>query len=583
MLYPQINAHRDLQCLDGLYRFVPDRNNVSESEGWHAGLPTDSHLLAVPGSWNEQLREVHDFHGEGWYEHEVHIPKSWTQNRILLRIGSTSGNARVFWDGHFLGEHIGPHLPFEFDVTDLATPCSKHRLVIAVDNTLRWMSLPPGQARREEDRAGFGLGYPDVPYDFFPYGGIHRSISLAALPTIHISDIRVQTDYSGSAGLINFECRVAPAEASCTLRVKVGEQQAEFPVKDGFARGSLQLEAVRLWSHNDPHLYDVSWELLGEGEEPIDSYCLPVGVRKVEVCGDQLLLNGKPVHLKGFGKHEDFPILGKAWAPAVAVKDFDLMRWIGANSFRTSHYPYADEMLSLADRLGFLVISETPFVSLSDRLYTDEMLDKAQLVIRELIGRDYNHPSVIMWSLANEPYVETDAGEHFFRSMAECARSEDATRPIMYVAHEGPEQNRGAEHFDLLGVNKYFGWYHETGDIDGSLPKLKCCLEEFHEHCGGPILLAEFGADAVAGLHSDPPVLFSEEYQAETIVKQYELVKDIPWIIGAHIWNFADFKTAQTINRVGGNKKGIFTRDRQPKLAAHAVRNLWRTATSTES
>jgi beta-glucuronidase len=308
----------------------------------------------------------------------------------------------------------------------------------------------------------------------------------------------------------------------------------------------------------------------------IDRYELNVGIRTIKVEGNHLLLNGHPIKLKGFGKHEDFPILGKAWSAPVAVRDFDLMRWTGATSFRTAHYPYAEEMLDLADREGFLVISETPFVSLAERVYTDEMRDQACHTITDLITRDCNHPSVILWSLANEPYVECDAGEHFFKTMASTARAADSTRPIMYVAHETPEKNRGAQHYDILGVNKYFGWYQNTGDIDGSLEDLEACLRSFHEAFDLPILFAEFGADAVAGIHSEPAVLFSEEYQSETIEKQYKQVIDLPWVVGAHVWNFADFKTAQTIFRVAGNKKGVFTRDRQPKLAAHTLRRLWK-------
>jgi len=145
----------------------------------------------------------------------------------------------------------------------------------------------------------------------------------------------------------------------------------------------------------------------------------------------------------------------------------------------------------------------------------------------------------------------------------------------MYVCHRWPENNRGAQYYDLLGVNKYSGWYDDTGEIDGSLGNLMENLRAFRDAFNCPILFSEFGADAVAGLHSDPPVLFSEEYQAEIIEKQYKEVIKESWIVGAHVWNFADFKTAQTINRVGGNKKGVFTRDRQPKLAAHVLRRLW--------
>lgn len=582
MLYPQANAHRDILSLDGIYRFMPDRDGRAQAENWAASLPQQPLELAVPGSWNEQMRQLHDFHGEGWYERDFWVPASWAGRRIFLRVGSTAGNARLWLDGKLVGGHTGPHLPFEFDVTALVRPGHSHRLTIAVDNTLRWISLPPGQARREEDRAGFGLSRPDVPFDFFPYGGIHRSVVLYATDSQCVRHIETVTDYTGTEGVVRFTCEVEQSAAAETaaagelrLEVSIGGSRVSVPVSGGVAGGEITVAGVVLWSPANPHLYETTFTLLGASGKVLDSYSLQLGVRKVQVEGNRLLLNGEPVFLKGFGKHEDFPILGKAWAAPVAVRDYDLMRWIGANSLRTSHYPYAEEMLSMADRLGFLVISETPFVSLSERVYTDEMRAQACVVIRELIRRDTNHPSVIIWSLANEPYIESDAGELFFKEMAQCARSCDTTRPVMYVAHEWPKHNRGAQYYDLLGVNKYYGWYHETGDIDGSLGKLEENLLAFHREFNCPILLGEFGADAVAGIHSDPPVLFSEEYQAETIEKQYRHVQKLPWIIGAHVWNFADFKTAQSITRVAGNKKGVFTRDRQPKLAAHVLKRLW--------
>ncbi|MDQ8195339.1 beta-glucuronidase [Coraliomargarita sp. SDUM461004] len=575
MLFPQTNQCREIVNLDGLFQFAPNVEGDAELNDWTQALPKDAVEIAVPGSWNEQLRELHEFHGEGWYQRDFWAPAGWKGQRIRLRIGGTAGNAKVWVDGKAVGGHTGPHLPFEFDLSEFVEPGASHRLTIAVDNTLRYQSLPPGQARREEDRAGFGLGYPDVPYDFFPYGGIHRSVLLYATAMDSIENIAVETDYQETTGVVKVKLRLNGKSDGLSVKMNVDDQAVTLPVESNEVIGELTIGNVQLWSNRNPFLYTLKCELLSPDGALLDVYTLDIGVRRVEVQGDQLLLNGEPIFLKGFGKHEDFPILGKAWAPAVAVRDYDLMSWLGANSFRTSHYPYAEEMLSMADRLGFLVISETPFVSLSERVYTDDFRVQACHVIRELIQRDCNHPSVILWSLANEPYIESDAGERFFREMAETARACDSTRPIMYVAHEWPEQNRGAQHYDLLGVNKYYGWYHETGDIQGSLGKLVENLEAFHQQVKGPIMLAEFGADAVAGLHSDPPVLFSEEYQSDTIEAQYLKVRELPWVIGAHVWNFADFKTAQTINRVGGNKKGVFTRDRQPKLAARTLKRLW--------
>jgi beta-glucuronidase len=159
--------------------------------------------------------------------------------------------------------------------------------------------------------------------------------------------------------------------------------------------------------------------------------------------------------------------------------------------------------------------------------------------------------------------------------MAETARSLDDTRPITYAAHMEPEDNLGMKYYDVLCLNKYYGWYVNPGDLYNMLPLFSDCLDKFYKAFNKPILVSEFGADAIAGMHSEPIQMFSEEYQAETIVEQYKILSKKEYCIGAHIWAFADFKTAQSISRILLNRKGLFTRDRQPKLAAHKVREMW--------
>ena len=230
----------------------------------------------------------------------------------------------------------------------------------------------------------------------------------------------------------------------------------------------------------------------------------------------------------------------------------------------------------MADKYGILVIDETPFVGLCNRMYRDDILDKAKSVIKELIIRDKNHPSVIMWSLANEPYIESQEGKHFFKEMALTARSLDSTRPITYVSHLGTDNNLGYENFDVVCMNRYVGWYDGCGCIDESLPVLSEQIESFRKTFGKPIILSEFGADSIEGMHTNPPQMFTEEYQSNIIKAQYMEVRKKDYVIGAHIWCFADFKAAQNPARVLLNRKGVFTRERQPKMAAYMLKDLWR-------
>ena len=353
----------------------------------------------------------------------------------------------------------------------------------------------------------------------------------------------------------------------------------DVPVSSDRAFASITVAQPALWASETPSLYDCEIQLL-RGGEAFDSYTVPVGIRTVSIGANRILLNGQPVYLKGFGRHEDFPVTGRGLVPAVIVRDFDIMRWVGANSFRTTHYPYSEEMMDLADRLGFLVIDETPAVGLY--FSGDGLARRSELCARftrELIERDKNRPSVIAWSLANEPHSRRPGAAHFFRPLVDMARSLDPSRPVTIVSQVGVEEESFA-FCDFLCLNRYYGWYTESGRIDEGCRRLSEELDALHEKFNKPILLSEFGADTIAGVHAQPPEMFSEEYQAEFIERSIDILRGKPWVAGEHIWNLCDFKTGQAVHRVGGmNLKGVFTRDRRPKMAAHMLRRLWRSET----
>jgi beta-glucuronidase len=304
---------------------------------------------------------------------------------------------------------------------------------------------------------------------------------------------------------------------------------------------------------------------------------LPIGIRTIAVEGDALLLNGKPIYLKGFGRHEDFPIAGRGMVPAVIVKDYALMKWVGANSFRTTHYPYSDQMMDLADRLGFLVIDETPAVGL---FFAEEGLARrAELCrqyIRELVARDKNHPSVIAWSIANEPHSSLPTAKPFFQNLSDLCKSLDTTRPITLATYIGVGEE-SFEYCDIMCLNRYSGWYSQSGQIDEGAACLSTEIDAMYQKYHKPLILTEFGADTIAGFHAQPPEMFAEEYQAEMLAAYIQVLRSKSFVVGEHVWNLCDFKTSQAVQRMGGmNLKGVFTRDRRPKLAAHRLRELWR-------
>ncbi len=557
MLYPKKNRIRTLECLDGIWETEID------------GIYRD---MAVPASWNEQYNDLFNYFGKCRYIKKVYIDSIPRDKDLWLRFGSVTTNAEVFVNGRFAGEHKGTSLPFEFKINNLVKENDENIIEVIVDNTLDPWGLPPAVLADNEARAGFARSYPSVTYDFFPYGGIHRSVYLYLAPKKRIEDIKIDTKLSDK---ISFKLSFS-GSINANVKAYVDGKVFEYCVNnDNILNGEFIVENPRIWDVGKPELYEVRFDVEIDGRL-YDTYTQTFGIREVEIRDCKIYLNNKEVFLKGFGKHEDFYIIGKGFNAALMIKDFELLKWIGANSFRTSHYPYDEQILDYADKNGILVIDETPFVGFNERMYRDDILSRAKIIIGDLINRDYNHPSVIMWSMANEPIAQSSEGEHFFKEMYECARSYDKTRPITYVAHAEPEENVGMKYYDIVCLNKYYGWYLGAGQIDETLPDLSECMDNFYNAFGKGIIISEFGADAIDGMHSAPPQMFSEEYQCEMIKKQYELICSKKYIAGTHIWAFADFKTAQSISRILVNRKGVFTRDRQPKMSAHMVRKMWK-------
>ncbi|RJP72758.1 MAG: hypothetical protein C4532_05630 [Candidatus Abyssobacteria bacterium SURF_17] len=600
MLYPQANSHRDVLSLSGIWQFSLDLEGDGERHRWWQGLPS-SRPIGVPGSWNEQYQDTMFFMGTGWYQTDFYVPAQWRARTLTLRFEGAGHSATVWLDSELLGGHEGGSLPFEFDISRHAKPGRKHRLTVKIDNRLGPKTIPPGGTDQSNEGAGSSFlaeaisnfssilpeiqmlpflletrkQYPQVPFDFLPYGGIHRPVKLCSIPKDRIQNVRIRNDVKRTRAAVVFDISTVGSATFVEVTVTRGNKsvKAEARIGDGHAQVEIGIPKPALWHPDSPHLYHATVTLL-KNTKPIDEYHTEFGIRTVEVTENQMLLNGKPIYLQGACKHEDFPILGRGLSEAVLVKDFSLMKWLGANSFRTSHYPYAEEYLMLADRMGFLVIDEMPTVGLDYKMYTDEILHKCQNLLTELIERDGNHPSVIMWSIANEPDTFTESARDFFGKLRAHAKALDPSRPVTLAAMHVPTDYT-FEVVDVISINRYYGWYFDPGQLDVAARKLSEELDAIHAQHKKPILVSEFGADSMAGLHSDPPEIFTEEYQAALLKSYIDVIRSKDFTVGEHIWNFADFKTPQTYTRTVLNRKGLFTRDRQPKLAAHVMRQLW--------
>ncbi len=591
MLYPLQNDLRNRLDLSGLWQFQLDPDETGERDGWFNGLP-DPRPIAVPASWNEQFEDTRDYLGTAWYLCETYVPGAWQGQRIFIRVGSANYAATVWANGDRVGAHEGGHLPFAFDTTNQVRWGQPNVIAIRVDAKLTPTRVPPGNVQGGLMSAMMG-SFPNASFDFFPYAGLHRSVVLCSVPNTHIDDVTVRTEIEGNNGIVRVVVQQNgdATTGRATLTGNGVDLSEPLHFNGDTASAVLSVPNARLWSPDDPHLYELT-VTLDDGDEMLDRYTLDVGVRTVAVEGDRLLLNSEPIELRGFGRHEDFPIVGRGHLPPLAVRDHSLMRWVGANSYRTSHYPYDEEQLRLADRLGFLVIDETPAVGLAfddgaENIQT--RLEQCQQHLHELIQRDKNHPSVIMWSVANEPLPpdlmqrftggEVGAVEPsttaFFEKLINQARDLDPTRPVTLAGIMGCPVEWLAL-CDVVLVNRYWGWYMQGGRLDEAAVALAQELDGLHEALQKPMVISEFGADTVAGAHSNPPEMFSEEYQVEMLRRYLDVADARDYMIGMHIWNFADFKTGQGTRRVAGlNLKGVFTRERRPKMAAHFLRERW--------
>jgi beta-glucuronidase len=593
MLRPQDTATRERKSLTGLWRFRLDGAGEGRSAEWFRRPLTDAREMAVPASFNDIAADaaVRNYFGDVWYQTTVRVPRGWDSQRIVLHFESATHRATVWVNDAEVVSHEGGYTPFEAEVTEHVQAGDEARITVVVNNTLSFQTIPPGVIEDTPD------GKRQIYWhDFFNYAGIHRPVWLYATGKAHLTDVTVVTGRDGANGSIEYRTEATDADGAQVKVVLRDADGAEVATGTG-ASGTLTVENVHRWAPGDGYLYDLEVQLVDDAGGVLDSYHQSVGVRTVAVDGTRFLINGEPFYFTGFGKHEDLAVIGKGHNDAFLVHDFELLKWIGANSFRTSHYPYAEAVLDYADRQGIVVIDETAAVGMNMGLgggilgqqgYTtfspetinERTRDGHAQAIRELVARDKNHPSVVLWSIANEPESHTEGAERYFKPLFELTRQLDPTRPVGFVnevlASHG--KCRVSQFGDVVMLNRYYGWYLHTGDLETAELAWEHELKGWAGE-GKPIIITEYGADTYSGLHSLIPQPWSEEYQVELLDMNHRVFDRVDAVAGEQVWAFADFATASGIVRVGGNKKGVFTRDRQPKSAAHALRRRWRKAT----
>jgi beta-glucuronidase len=590
MLKPQTSATRELLNLDGIWDFKVDFAGNGFTQNWANAKLADALDIAVPSSYNDLFTSTDIREHVGWvfYQRTVRVPRGWASERINVRVDSATHEGIVFVNGTEVARHVGGYMPFSADITDHVSAGQEFLLTIAVNNVLTNETIPPGRVAE----LASGKKQQTYLHDFYNYAGLARSVWLFSTPAVALKDVTVVTDFNGNVGSVDYKTVFGgtPEAVTATLR---DEDGAVVATSTG-ANGNLSIANVKLWQPGAAYLYELTIEA-HVGGKVVDEYSLNVGVRTVKVDGGKFLINGEPFYFTGFGMHEDHVVKGKGHDNAFLVNDFELLKWVGANSFRTSHYPYAEEVMDYADRHGIVIIDETAAVGLNQNFSgmfggpklptfgpeTANEKTQASLLhaVRELITRDKNHPSVVLWSITNEAETGIPEAAEFFMPAFELTRELDPTRPNTYinVMTEPYERCQVAPLADVICLNRYWGWYEDHNDLESARIHFEAELTGWTNKYKVPFIITEYGADTLAGGHSIHNLPWSEEYQTEYLRVNHGVFDKFPTVVGEHVWNFADFQTKPGIFRVLGNKKGAFTRDRQPKAAAHALRARWTT------
>lgn len=504
--------------------------------------------MRIPGSWTAQVEELRWYEGIVWFR-RIFDHQSEPGMRYVLQFEAVNYHAGVFLNGEPVGEHWGGFTPFAFDVTDLLAE-GRNSLVVSADATRTPVGVPPTRS------------------DWQAFGGITRPVRLVALPETHIDDawIRLNTEDE----IVIDVTMIGPDAAGQTVTARVPEVDLEQAgVTDADGALSFVFDApdgLQKWSPESPVLYDV------EITAANDTFSDAIAFRTIEVAGDQILLNGEPVFLRGISMHEE--ALG-AFPERIATREQaePLLRIIkddlNGNFVRLSHYPHAEETVRLAEELGLLVWSEIPVYWEID-FENESVLELARDMLQENIRRDRNRGAVVIWSVGNET-PKTPAREVFMSALLDHARALDPSRPVSMAMHGVRTRDNVArigdpmaDDVDILSVNFYEGWYGgRRADRVGAIT--------FERPVEKPFLLTEFGAGAKAGfIDNEVRRKFSEAYQADYYEGTIAMAKNIPFLNGASPWILKDFRAPRRLHpqyQDYWNRKGVISETGERKLA----------------
>ena len=559
---------------------IPGRTTVSLNGAWHAivdpfengpgaGFFRDdkprsksdrveysfelSPVLNVPGDWNTQREDLLFYEGPVWYRREFTYHKK-ASTRVFVHFGAANYRTVAYLNGEKLGEHTGGFNPFEFEVTSQIKEGANF-LIVEINNT-----------RRTD-------GIPAARFDWWSYGGLTRDVDLVEVPLTFIQDYWVQLARGSQdvvAGWVKLNGAGGPQKV--TLEIPEAHVRQSFDIDDN-GQGQFRFGAkLELWSPEHPKLYEV---ILTSGNDAVHDQ---IGFRTVEVQGSRILLNGKPIFLRGISMHEEAPFRdGRAFSAEDAQTLLGWVKELGCNFVRLAHYPHNENEVRLADRMGLLVWSEIPVYWDID--WTNPAtLANAQAQLRDMIARDHNRAAVIFWSLSNETPVKAERLT-FLKQLARDAREMDSTRLITsalnHVDETGPSERTISDPvgdvLDVIGLNEYLGWYWGRPE-DAEKMQWKSTWNK-------PLIVSEFGGGAVAGRHGEADERWTEEYQDNLFQHQLAMIQKIPDLAGITPWVLMDFRSpTRMLPGVQDyhNRKGVISNRGEKKMAFYTLQKFYR-------
>jgi beta-glucuronidase len=507
--------------------------------------------MKVPGDWNSQAEKLQLYEGTVWLRQQFEAdPKPG--RHYVLSFGAVNYEAHVYLNGKKLGMHKGGFTPFQFDVSGKLAK-GRNVIVVKADNT------------RHADEI------PTVNTDWWNYGGITRDVLLAELPASYIADYKVQLK-KGDAGRIAGFVQLGGDDKSRRVTLRIPEAGIAVTLQtDANGRAAIDVPAGKLarWSPEHPKLYTVE---LSAGEDQVQDR---IGFRTIETRGRDILLNGQSVFLRGVSIHDENPLIPGRLRGQGDMRM--LLQWakdMNCNYVRLAHYPHSEEMIRLADEMGLMVWAEVP-VYWTISWNNPDTYANASTQLTDLIVRDKNRASVVIWSVGNETPISAPRNA-FMGKLVSTARALDDTRLVaaaLEIHRSGNAitvEDPLAEKIDLISFNEYAGWYWASN--------AEMLNYRFDIQQNKPVMITEFGADALGGYHADADTRWSEEYQDTLYKNQFRMLAGIPGLRGLVPWILVDFRSPRRQHpyfQDGWNHKGLISDDGKKKQAFWTMKQYY--------